>query len=179
MNAANINLFKIKVVVSFIIVLSMLLFVGCVSDSETTTEPVTDIIPPVGTNVASRPSSSSTTPFNEYDKAMIDLISSNWYGIISQRVYGKFERYQPDIGKIVVRYRLNYDGFVTNVQVMASNMNRLYDQACVEAIKKSVPFSKWPPDMVKMFGTDYRDITFTFYYEKNSERKKSTPQNKT
>src|ERR1700722_666575 len=178
MNATNINLFKIKVGVSFIIVLSMLLFVGCVSDSETT-EPSTDIIPPAGTNVISKPLLSSTTPFNEYDKAMIDLISSNWEGIISQRAYEKFERYQPDIGKIVVRYRLNYDGSVTNIQIMVSNMNRLYDQACVEAIKKSVPFSKWPPDMVKMVGADYRDITFTFYYEKNSERKKSAPQTKT
>jgi TonB family protein len=170
MNAANINLFKIKVVVSF---LSIFLFIGCVSDSKTTTtEPVTDIIPQLGTNVINKPLSSNATPFNEYDKAMVDLISSNWYGIISKRVYAKFERYQPDIGKIVVRYRLNYDGSVTNVQVMASNMNRLYDQACEEALKKSSPFSKWPSDMEKMVGKNYREITFTFYYEKNSERKK-------
>ena len=29
---------------------------------------------------------------------------------------------------------------------------------------QAAPFGKWPPDMARMIGANYREITFTFYY---------------
>ena len=50
------------------------------------------------------------------------------------------------------------------MQTLENTVGELLGYLCQEAIEEAAPFAKWPPDMVRMIGANYREITFTFYY---------------
>jgi len=35
---------------------------------------------------------------------------------------------------------------------------------CQQAIQDPSPFDKWPSDLRRLVGADYREVRFTFYY---------------
>ncbi|MDE3067705.1 MAG: hypothetical protein KGJ60_09160 [Verrucomicrobiota bacterium] len=99
------------------------------------------------------------TPFGAYDRAFIDAVSQRWYDLLDSR------RFALDrTGKVTLRFRLNYDGTISDVQVLDNNVGDILGYVCREAITDPAPYPKWPSDMRRMIGADYRDITFTFFY---------------
>ena len=58
----------------------------------------------------------------------------------------------------------NYDGTVSDMQVLENTVGEMLGYVCQQAINEPSPFAKWPPDMRRMVGQNYREITFTFYY---------------
>ena len=113
--------------------------------------------------VARRNMSSSldvkATPFGDYDRAIIEAVSQRWYDLLDSRRFA-----QDRSGKVMLRFKLKPDGTIIEMQTTDNNVGELLGYLCQEAIEEAAPFAKWPPDMVRMIGANYREITFTFYY---------------
>ncbi len=99
------------------------------------------------------------TPFGEYDAAIIEAVSQRWYDLLDSRRFA-----QDRNGKVMLRFKLKSDGSVIEVQTLENTVGDLLGYLCQEAIEEAAPFAKWPPDMVRMIGANYREVTFTFYY---------------
>lgn len=99
------------------------------------------------------------TPFGEYDRAIIEAVTQRWYDLLDQH------RYADDrTGKVTLRFKLQSDGTVIEMQTQENTVGDFLGYLCQESIEQAAPFGKWPPDMVRMIGANYREITFTFYY---------------
>ena len=99
------------------------------------------------------------TAFGAYDAAIVEAVSQRWYDLLDSRQFA-----QDRTGKVTLRFRLNYDGTVTGMEVPENTVGDLLSLVCREAIEESAPFAPWPGDMRRMVGQNYREITFTFYY---------------
>jgi outer membrane biosynthesis protein TonB len=98
------------------------------------------------------------TPFGAYDAALIEAISQRWYTLLDERDYAAESR-----GKVVVQFRLHYDGRVTDMKVAESTTGEVLSLLCQKAVLDPAPFGAWPSDMRRTLG-DIRNIQFTFYY---------------
>jgi hypothetical protein len=98
------------------------------------------------------------TPFGEYDGAIIRAIEQRWYGILDESAF------VTRSGKVVVEFRIHYDGRVTDLKVVEQDVGELLSLYCRRAISDPAPFGPWPSDMRRMVGRDYRDVRFTFHY---------------
>lgn len=100
-----------------------------------------------------------STQFGEYDRAIVEAVSQRWYDLLDSR------RFADDrTGKVTLRFKLKSDGSVIEMETAENSVGELLGYLCQEAIEEAAPFGKWPPDMVRMIGANYREITFTFYY---------------
>lgn len=99
------------------------------------------------------------TQFGEYDRAIIEAVSQRWYDLLDSRRFA-----QDRTGKVILRFKLKPDGTIIEMQTADNNVGELLGYLCQEAIEEAAPFAKWPPDMVRMIGANYREISFTFYY---------------
>jgi outer membrane biosynthesis protein TonB len=97
--------------------------------------------------------------FGQYDEAIIEAIQQYWDNELDSQKFA-----QDRTGKVTVQFHLNYDGTVTDMKVLENNVGELLCYVCQEAISGSAPFAKWPSDMRRMVGANYREVTFTFYY---------------
>jgi len=98
------------------------------------------------------------TPFGAYDAALIEAISQRWYTLLDERDYASDSR-----GKVVLQFRLHYDGRVTDMKVAESTTGEVLSLICQKAVLDPAPFGAWPSDMRRTLG-DIRSIQFTFYY---------------
>ena len=98
------------------------------------------------------------TPFGAYDKALVDAIASRWYTLLDERDYASDSR-----GKVVLRFRLHYDGRVSDVDMAENTAGEVLGLLCQKAVQDPAPFAAWPSDMRRTLG-DIRNIQFTFYY---------------
>jgi hypothetical protein len=101
------------------------------------------------------------SPFGVYDAAVVAAIQNRWYDLLDER------RYASDrTGKVVIEFRLNFDGRITDVNVVKAEttVDELLTLLCQKAILDPSPYAKWPSDMRRRAGGDYRDVRFTFYY---------------
>ena len=99
------------------------------------------------------------TAFGDYDRAIVEAVSQRWYDLLDSRRFA-----QDRTGKVVLRFKLKSDGTIIEMKTLENNVGELLGYLCQEAIEEAAPFAKWPPDMVAMIGSNYREITFTFYY---------------
>ncbi len=99
------------------------------------------------------------TPFGDYDRAIIEAVTQRWYDLLDSHHYAEDRK-----GKVTLRFKLKPDGTIIEMQPLENNVGELLGYLCQEAIEEAAPFGKWPPDMVRMIGANYREITFTFYY---------------
>jgi hypothetical protein len=99
------------------------------------------------------------TPFGDYDAAIIEAVSQRWYDLLDNHRYA-----QDRSGKVMLRFKLKPDGSIIEMQTLDNTVGQMLGYLCQEAIEEAAPFAKWPPDMSRMIGANYRDITFTFYY---------------
>jgi hypothetical protein len=98
------------------------------------------------------------TPFGAYDAALVEAISQRWFTLLDQRDYASDSR-----GKVVVQFRLHYDGRITDMNVADNTAGSVLGLICQKAVLDPAPFAAWPSDMRRTLG-DTRNIQFTFYY---------------
>ena len=99
------------------------------------------------------------TPFGAYDAAFIQAVSQRWYDLLDSRQFARDRS-----GKVVLRFHLNYDGRISDMKVVHNTVGDLLCYVCQKAVMDPAPYARWPTDMREMVGSDYREITFTFYY---------------
>jgi hypothetical protein len=99
------------------------------------------------------------TPFGAYDMAFIHAVQTRWFNLLEERDFVGNQS-----GKVVLEFRLNYDGRITALRVVDSEVNELLSWTCQRAILDPAPFRPFPSDMRRMVSNDYREIRFTFYY---------------
>jgi hypothetical protein len=98
------------------------------------------------------------TPFGEYDRAFIDAVEQRWFDLLDSRQFA-LDR----TGKVVLQFRLTYDGRITDMQIAESTVGETLAYVCQRAVTDPAPYEKWPSDMRREIG-DSRNIQFTFYY---------------
>ena len=99
------------------------------------------------------------TPFGEYDRALIDAVQNQWYSMLDS------QRFAEDrTGRVTVRFKLEYDGTVQDVEILENGVGAVLSYVCQAAIEEAAPFGKWPDDMRREIGANFREITFTFDY---------------
>jgi hypothetical protein len=99
------------------------------------------------------------TPFGNYDKQIVDAVTDKWYAMLDS---GHFA--QDRTGKVVVRFKLKYDGTILEMTTLENTVGISLTYVCRQAIAEAAPFSKWPDDMRRMIGANFREVSFTFYY---------------
>lgn len=99
------------------------------------------------------------TPFGTYDAAIIAAIQKRWYDLLASRDFAA--NYS---GKVVLEFRLNSDGRVTDMKVSENGVTEILGLLCQRAVQDPAPFAAWPPDLRRLVGKEYRDVRFTFYY---------------
>jgi hypothetical protein len=100
-----------------------------------------------------------SSPFGEYDRAIILAIQNRWYDLLDMRGF----THGPG-GRVVLSFRLHYDGRITDMQVIESTVDDILSLLCQKAILDPAPYERWPSDMRRMIGENFRDVKFTFYY---------------
>jgi hypothetical protein len=98
------------------------------------------------------------TPFGAYDAALVEAISQRWWTLLDERDYASDSR-----GKVVLQFRLHYDGRITDMNVADNSAGEVLGLICQKAVLDPAPFAAWPSDMRRTLG-DTRSIQFTFYY---------------
>lgn len=99
------------------------------------------------------------TPFGAYDSAIIYAVQNRWYYLLES---GGFARDRS--GKVLLEFKLHYDGRVTELKVIENSVDELLCLLCQKAILDPAPFERWPTDLRRLVGADFRVVTFTFYY---------------
>jgi hypothetical protein len=99
------------------------------------------------------------TRFGAYDEAFIEAVTERWYQLLDSQQFA-LDR----TGKVMLCFHLNYDGTITDMQVLDNSVGVLLGTLCEDAINDPSPYAPWPEDMRRMIGANYREITFTFYY---------------
>jgi len=100
-----------------------------------------------------------TTPFGAYDAAFIEAVTQRWYDLLDSRQFA-----MDRSGKVTLRFRLSYDGTITEMKVLDNTVGDVLGYVCQKAVTDPAPYAAWPGDMRRMIGENYREITFTFYY---------------
>ncbi len=98
------------------------------------------------------------TPFGAYDAAFIAAVQQRWYDLLDN------SQYTPRSGKVVLEFRMTYDGRITDMKVGDNEVGEILCLFCQKAVLDPAPYPKWPSDMRRVIGQNYREVTFTFYY---------------
>lgn len=98
------------------------------------------------------------TVFGSYDAALIAAVQQRWYDLLDS------SQFTQRSGKVVIEFRLMYDGRVTDLRIEDNEVGDLLGILCQRAISDPAPFGEWPGDMRRMIGQNYREVTFTFFY---------------
>lgn len=99
------------------------------------------------------------TAFGEYDWKIVQAVTSHWYNLLDSQNFA-----QDRTGKVVIYFKLKYDGSITEMRALENSVGETLCYVCQDAIEESAPFEKWPADMRRQIGANYREIAFTFYY---------------
>jgi len=94
--------------------------------------------------------------FGAYDAAIIQAIQQRWYSLLESRPTPR--------GKVILEFRLHFDGRVTDMKVNDADVGELYSLFCQKAVQDPAPFPRWPSDMRRQLQADHRDVRFTFFY---------------
>ena len=99
------------------------------------------------------------SPLGNYDAKFVAAVQQCWYNLLEQH------RYSLDrMGKVVLQFRLTYDGRITDMKTLESDVGDIYTAVCQLAVTKPAPFEKWPTDVRRLIGANSREVRFTFYY---------------
>lgn len=99
------------------------------------------------------------TPFGEYDREVINAITSHWYALLDE---GGPVMDHP--GEVMLQFRLHYDGRVTDMKVIKTTVNELMTYQCQRAIIDPAPYKPWPIEMRRLMEDDSRELLFTFFF---------------
>ena len=137
------------------------------SEAETTTELIDNgldsMMPPVMPNNTEMDFESSpdllATPFGAYDAAIIQAIQQRWFGLLEG-----LPSVRNASGKVTVKFQLMSNGKIMEMSVEEDTVGVIQSLLCQRAISDPAPYGKWPSDMRRLVGADYRQIRFSFYY---------------
>ncbi len=99
------------------------------------------------------------TPIGEYDWFLVNAIQSAWYQLLDEKGYAADYR-----GKVMLRFRLHYDGQITDISIVDNTAGWIAGSLCETAIEKPRPYKPFPADMRRVVG-NIRSIQFTFFYD--------------
>jgi hypothetical protein len=100
------------------------------------------------------------TGFGDYDERFVEAVSQNWFNLLDSQKFS-LDR----TGKVVLLFRLNYDGSISQMRFAENGVGDLLGYVCEKAILDGAPYEPWTEDMRMKLG-DNRDVQFTFdYYE--------------
>jgi hypothetical protein len=99
------------------------------------------------------------TPFGNYDSQFISAVTQRWYDLLDSQKFAS-----DRTGKVTLRFHLNSDGSITEMEVLENNVGELLSYVCQKAVTDPSPYAPWPSDMQRMVGKNFREIVFTFYY---------------
>lgn len=94
--------------------------------------------------------------FGAYDAAIIQAIQQRWHSLLESRPTPR--------GKVVVEFRMHFDGRVTDMKINDADVGELYALFCQKAVQDPSPYPRWPSDMRRQLQADHRDVRFTFFY---------------
>jgi hypothetical protein len=100
------------------------------------------------------------SPFGNYDSVFISMVQACWYQSLDEINYVGDRR-----GKVVVTFRLHFDGRISEVKVVEDSVGDMLSLLCQRAVLKPSPFPPWPRDMRQIVGNNYREVRFSFYYD--------------
>lgn len=100
-----------------------------------------------------------STPFGAYDAAIIAAVQNRWYDLLDVRKYAG-----DRIGRVTLRFHLNSDGSISELQIAENTTDLALGLICQKAIEDPSPYARWPMDMRRLIGADFREVTFTFFY---------------
>lgn len=100
------------------------------------------------------------SPFGAYDAAFIAAVQERWYQLLEKNQYMLDRR-----GKVVLDFQLRSDGRIVDMHVADNTVGELLGILCQRAVLDPAPYARWPGDMRRMIGRDYREVRFTFYYD--------------
>jgi hypothetical protein len=95
----------------------------------------------------------------DYDQRVVEAVTQRWYDLLDSQKFA-----QDRTGRVVLRFKLEYDGTVRDMEVLQNSVGDLLGYVCQASIEESAPFGKWPDDMRRDIGANFREITFTFDY---------------
>ena len=98
------------------------------------------------------------TGFSEYDRRFIAAVSQRWFNLLESQKF-TLDR----TGKVVLRFRLNCDGSISDMRFAENTVGDLLGYVCQKAVLDNAPFETWPSNMRLELG-DYCDVQFTFHY---------------
>jgi hypothetical protein len=93
-----------------------------------------------------------------YDTAFIAAVTQRWYDLLDSQQFALNRT-----GRVVLHFRLNYDGRISDMQIEDSNVGETLAYVCQLAVTDPAPYLKFPSDMRRELG-DSREVRFTFYY---------------
>jgi len=98
------------------------------------------------------------TGFGDYDERFVEAVSENWWNLLDSQKFA-LDR----TGKVVLLFRLNYDGSISQMRFGENNVGDLLGYVCEKAVLDGAPYEQWSEDMRVKLG-DYTDVQFTFDY---------------
>ncbi len=98
-------------------------------------------------------------PFGNYDSILIAAVQKRWYELLDQRKGAR-----EDSGRVVVEFRLKYDGHITDLKIARREVDFVPAWDCQRAVAESAPFRPWPREMHRIIAANYRSVRFTFVY---------------
>lgn len=127
-------------------------------DSTAASTTVTNATPgaPARRCVSSRVDPKST-PFGEYDVAVIKTVQKKWFTLMDENPWLK-----QRTGRVVISFQLMRSGAVSGVKVLQTSGDGIQDYLCQQAVNDSKPFPRWPASAIG--EKDSRDMQFTFQY---------------
>lgn len=99
------------------------------------------------------------TPFGAYDAMFIQAVQARWFSLLDERDFVGGQS-----GRVVLEFRLNYDGRITALRVAEAEVNEMLSWFCQRAVLDPAPYRPFPGDMRRMLNNDFREVRFTFYY---------------
>ena len=99
------------------------------------------------------------TAFGAYDAAIVAAVQQRWYDLLDERKYAS-----DGTGKVVLEFRLNHDGRISDMKTSETDMSALLTSLCQLAVLDPSPYARWPDDMRRLVGGNFREVRFTFYY---------------
>jgi hypothetical protein len=98
------------------------------------------------------------TGFGDYDERFADTVDQNWIDLLNSRQFA-LDR----TGKVVLLFRLNSDGTITQMRVSETTVGDLLAYVCQKAVLEGAPYERWTENMRLQLG-DYIDVEYIFEY---------------
>lgn len=96
--------------------------------------------------------------YGEYLQKLIETVQIQWERLIVQSSV-----YPPSGTVVAVKFRLNSEGKITDIEPDDREAPILAKRTCVSAITARAPYGAWTKEMISVLGNE-QELTFTFYY---------------